>query len=314
MAISAFNALTLTPALAGILLSRVEKPKGMFFRGVNRVIDGGTAAMVSGLSGLIRVRAVVALVFVALLGATYWVYTRVPTGFVPDEDQGYIFIIIQAPQGASLDYTMGIEKQVEQIVSRMPEIQHVFGVGGFSFAGSGAEPGHPVRACSRTSANGRASSIRRRRSSGSCSARSARSPARMVFPFLPPSIKASATSADSSTSCSIRAAARSRTSPTPRSSLVGRGQPTPGVTGLFTQFTANDPQLVVTIDREQAKSLGMSLSDITQHDADSAGVGVRERLRLQQPVVSRLRAGGQPVPRRTRATSSATPCGAAPGR
>ena len=68
-----------------------------------------------GLRGLIRMRAVVALVFVALLGATYWVYNRVPTGFAPDEDQGYIFILIQAPQGASLDYTMGIEKQVEQI-------------------------------------------------------------------------------------------------------------------------------------------------------------------------------------------------------
>ena len=76
MAISAFNALTLTPALAGILLSRVDKPKGAFFRGVNRVIDGGTALMVSGLKGLIRARAVVALVFVGLLGLTYWVYAR----------------------------------------------------------------------------------------------------------------------------------------------------------------------------------------------------------------------------------------------
>src|SRR6478672_10566670 len=141
MAISAFNALTLTPALAGILLSRVEKPKGMFFNGVNRVINGGTAAMVSGLKGLIRMRAVVTLVFVAMLGATYWVYTRVPTGFVPDEDQGYIFIIIQAPQGASLDYTMGIEKQVEQVLAKTPEISHVFGVGGFGFAGSGPNQG-----------------------------------------------------------------------------------------------------------------------------------------------------------------------------
>ena len=89
MAISAFNALTLTPALAGMLLSRVEKPKGMFFSGVNRVINGGTSALVSGLTGLIRIRAVVALVFVAMLGATYWMYTRVPTGFVPDERSGF---------------------------------------------------------------------------------------------------------------------------------------------------------------------------------------------------------------------------------
>src|SRR5439155_12589903 len=85
MAISAFNALTLTPALAALLLSKTEKPKGLFFRGINRAINSGTAGLVSSLRGLIRVRALVALVFVALLGATYWVYTRVPTGFVPDE-------------------------------------------------------------------------------------------------------------------------------------------------------------------------------------------------------------------------------------
>ena len=90
MAISAFNALTLTPALAGVLLAKTEKPKGAFFRVVNRVIDGGTARWSSVLRAPdSRARAVVALVFVALLGATYWVYTRVPTGFVPDEDQGY---------------------------------------------------------------------------------------------------------------------------------------------------------------------------------------------------------------------------------
>src|SRR5207344_344439 len=70
MAISAFNALTLTPALSALLLAKVEKPKGIFFRGVNRVIDGGTSAMVSGVRGLIRVRFLVAIVFAGLLAAT----------------------------------------------------------------------------------------------------------------------------------------------------------------------------------------------------------------------------------------------------
>src|SRR5204863_3218327 len=58
-----------------------------------------------------------------------------------DEDQGYIFILIQAPQGASLDYTMGVEKQIEQVLAKMPEIEHVFGVGGFSFGGAGSNQG-----------------------------------------------------------------------------------------------------------------------------------------------------------------------------
>src|SRR5205085_8996597 len=116
MAISAFNALTLTPSLSALLLGHTEKPKGAFFRGVNRVIDGGTSALVSMLRGLIRVRALVVLVFAALLGVTWWVYRSVPTGFVPDEDQGYVMVLIQAPAGASLDYTMGIGKQAEGIM------------------------------------------------------------------------------------------------------------------------------------------------------------------------------------------------------
>src|SRR3954462_6945530 len=141
MVISAFNALTLTPALAGVLLARTEKPKGAFFRVVNRAIDGGTAALVSALRGLIRVRAIVALVFVLLLGATYWVYMRVPSGFVPDEDQGYIMILVQAPPGAALDYTMNIVKQTEKIVAGMPEHSRMFAAGGFSFAGTAPNQG-----------------------------------------------------------------------------------------------------------------------------------------------------------------------------
>src|SRR5205807_855577 len=74
MAISAFNALTLTPALAALLLAKVERPKGAFFRRVNRVIDGGTASLVWGLRRLVRAPALVTLAFVALLGLTYWVY------------------------------------------------------------------------------------------------------------------------------------------------------------------------------------------------------------------------------------------------
>jgi HAE1 family hydrophobic/amphiphilic exporter-1 len=262
MAISAFNALTLTPALAGILLSRVEKPKGMFFNGVNRVINGGTAAMVSGLKRLIRVRALVALVFVAMLGATYWVYTRVPTGFVPDEDQGYIFIIIQAPQGASLDYTMAIEKQVEQIVGRMPEIQEVFGVGGFGFAGSG--PNQGILFCMLKDFSERKGDQHSAKAVvGQLFGQFSEITGAQVFPFLPPSVSIGNFGGfqyellDQTGGPIENLAAAARR-------LAGEANRTPGVTGVFTQFTADDPQLIVTIDREQAKSLGISLTDITQ--------------------------------------------------
>ena len=237
----------------------------MFFRGVNRVIDGGTAAMVA------RPRAarsacasLVALVFVALLGATYWVYNRVPTGFVPDEDQGYIFILIQAPQGASLDYTMGIEKQVEQVLGEDAGDPAHLRRRRLQLRGLGAEPGHPVlHAEGLPRAAGRAST-RPRRSSAQLFGMFSEITGAKVIPFLPPSINGLGSSAASSTSCSIRPAAPIENLANAAQQLVGaRRNRTPGLAGVFTQFTADDPQLVVTIDREQAKSLGISLGDIT---------------------------------------------------
>ena len=262
MAISAFNALTLTPALAGILLSRVEKPKGLFFRGVNRVIDGGTAFMVTGLRRLIRARAVVALVFVVLLGTTYWVYQRVPTGFVPDEDQGYIFILIQAPQGASLEYTMNIERQVEQVLAKMPDIEHVFGVGGFSFAGAGANQG--ILFCMLKDFEERPGE---QQSAGAIVGQLfglfSEITGAVVIPFLPPSVAIGNFGGFQyelldQTGGPIEDLANAARS------LAGQANQTPGLAGVFTQFTADDPQFVVTIDREQAKALGISLTDITQ--------------------------------------------------
>jgi hydrophobic/amphiphilic exporter-1 (mainly G- bacteria), HAE1 family len=262
MAISAFNALTLTPALAALLLGKVERPKGMFFRGVNRVIDGGTSMLVSGLRGLIRLRAVVALVFVALLALTYWVYSRVPTGFVPDADQGYIMMLVQAPQGASLDYTMGIVRQVEATVKDMPEVDRMFAAGGFSFAGSAPNQGILFVSlkdfAERTRPDQSAPAL-----VGQLFGRLSRISGALVFPFLPPAINGlgifggfeyQLLDQTGGEIGGLEAAARQ---------LIGQGNQTPGLSGLFTQFTANDPQLVVDIDREQAKSLGMSLRDVT---------------------------------------------------
>src|ERR1700675_2148807 len=136
IAISAFNALTLTPALAALLLSKFEKPKGLFFRAVNRVIDGGTAGLVGGLRMLVRFRLVALILFAAGLGLAYFVFTKVPQGFVPTEDQGYLIVAVQAPTGASLDYTRRIGQQVTAISKTIPEVLGTFAVAGFSFGGA----------------------------------------------------------------------------------------------------------------------------------------------------------------------------------
>ena len=256
MAISAFCALTLTPALAALLLAKAEKPKGAFFRGVNRVIDGGTASLVRALRRLVRARAIVTLLFLLLLAATYWVYTRVPTGFVPDEDQGYVMILIQAPQGASLEYTMNVVRQTERIMQRLPESERMFAAGGFSFAGSAPNQGIVFVQLKDFS--------ERRRPEQSARAIVGRLYGEMVLPFLPPSIPSLAVFGGFTYELLDQSGGPIENLAAAAQQIIGQGNATPGLTALFTQFTANDPQLVVDIDREQAKSVGMSLGDITE--------------------------------------------------
>jgi HAE1 family hydrophobic/amphiphilic exporter-1 len=262
MAISAFNALTLTPALSAVLLSPVEKPRGVFFRRVNRVIEGGTSGLVSALRALIRVRAIVVIVFVALLAATYLVAVRVPTGFVPEEDQGYLIVIVQAPQGASLEYTTGILKQIDGLLTNTPEVRNVFAITGFSFAGSAPNQGIVFASLKefkdRPGDQHSAHAIQGRLFGAFSQITGA-----MVFPIVPPSIQGLGQFGGFTYELLDQTGGPIEGLAAAAQQLIGDGYKTPGLTGLFTQFTADDPQFTVTIDREQAKSLGMSLGGIT---------------------------------------------------
>src|SRR6476659_3546335 len=140
VALSAFNALTLTPALSALLL-RGEHEKGAFFRVFERLISAGTNAYLAVLRTAVRLRAVMVVLFAAGLGATYWVYKTVPTGFLPDEDQNFVIVQVQAPDGASLEYTGKVAQQAEAIVRSQPEVQETFSVMGFSFAGAAPNRG-----------------------------------------------------------------------------------------------------------------------------------------------------------------------------
>ena len=141
VAISAFNALTLTPALSALLLRHEALGKGRFFGAIERVIHGGTDLYVRTVRGLVRVRWAIVVLFVGLLGLTYLVYTRVPQAFVPEEDAGYFITVVQAPAGASLEYTTNVASQAEKILMSVPEVESVFSVMGFSFAGSAPNQG-----------------------------------------------------------------------------------------------------------------------------------------------------------------------------
>ena len=262
MAISAFNALTLTPALSALLLGRGATGRGFFFRGFNRLLEGGTNLMVHTLRVLIRARWIVTLVFLGLLVATYQVFRIVPTGFVPDADQGYVFVIIQAPQGASLDYTMGIVRQVEEIVKSIPETDRMFAAGGFGFTGTAPNTGICFLSLKdfkeRQGPGQSAQAI-----IGQLFGRFSQITGAQVFPILPPSINGLGTFGGFTYELLDQSGGPIENLEAAANQLIGQANQTPGLAGLFTQFTANDPQLLIDIDRAQAKSLGMSLRDVT---------------------------------------------------
>src|ERR1700723_763298 len=136
VSISAFNALTLTPALSAIFLGHEHIIRNRIFGAFNRALAAFTRGYENLLRFILRFEYVAVLLFFCVLGMTYWVYEHVPKGFIPAEDGGYLIIAVQAPAGASLEYTTAICSQAEKVLANVPEIDSAFSVAGFSFGGS----------------------------------------------------------------------------------------------------------------------------------------------------------------------------------
>jgi hydrophobic/amphiphilic exporter-1 (mainly G- bacteria), HAE1 family len=262
VALSAFNALTLTPALSALLLDRSHHGKGVFFTNVERVITGGTNAYVSILSRLLRVRWIMVLVFVAGLGLTWWVYRTVPQAFVPSEDQGYFIAIVQAPAGASLQYTGQIARQAEQILIKDPEIAGVFAVMGFSFSGAAPNQGLIFSSlkpfAERKGAEHSLQTVLAR-VSGQLAAISGAN----IFVTPPPSIPGLGAFGGFEFQVLDQAGTDINALANATYAMAAAGNQSPRLSGLFTSFTVNDPQLTVQIDRDRALALGLPISEVT---------------------------------------------------
>jgi hydrophobic/amphiphilic exporter-1 (mainly G- bacteria), HAE1 family len=133
--LSAFNALTLSPALAALLLRPRQKSKGLlrrFFDGFNRVFERATNGYVRLSGALIHKAAVSLVILAAFLAAAGFFNSRVPSSFLPDEDQGYFFLNLQLPNAASLQRTDEAVKKIEQVLAHTPGVEYSTSVVGFS--------------------------------------------------------------------------------------------------------------------------------------------------------------------------------------
>ena len=262
--LSVFNAVTFTPALSALLLDKHSGAKpGRFFTLVNRIIDGGTHLYVLIIRRLLRWELVMLLVFVAGLWATWSIYRIVPSSFVPEEDEGYFIAIIQAPAGSSLEYTVGIAKQAEQIIMKQPEVLAVFSVGGFSFSGAAPNQGlmfarlrpYDERQKADQSLSALLNRLRGQLMGGITGA--------LVFPVAPPAIQGLQTFGGFSFEVLDGSGGDISNLAAVTYQLMGKGNQSGQVTGLFSSFTANDPQLLVEVDRDRARSLGLPIREIT---------------------------------------------------
>jgi HAE1 family hydrophobic/amphiphilic exporter-1 len=261
IAISAFNALTLSPALAALLLRKEENKHGML-HAVDSGIKWTSARYARAIHGVLRIRYVMLVLFFAGLAATVIVYQRVPSAFVPAEDQGYFIIQVQAPQGASLPYTSQLLDRAQAVLGRDPDVQGAFAVGGFSFGGSASNFGivfvNLKPFAKRKGAAHSVSSIVNRLRMQLLSI-----PGGLVIPFEPPAING--IGSFGGFQFELQDLGRNTLSDLDRVShqIVARGNASGQLSGLFTSFTSNDPQLLVAIDREKAKSLGVPFGQIT---------------------------------------------------
>ncbi len=264
ISISAFNALTLTPSLSALLLGKTHGEKNAFFAAVDRVIAKTNQGYRRALHKFLEFRWVAVLLFFAGLGLTAFVFRRVPKGFVPNEDQGYFIIAVQAPSGASLSYTKKIGEQISKVLEKVPEAEGTFAVSGFSFGGSAPNRGLtfvPLRPYSRRKGDAHKADVIIDRIRGQLLSIEGA----IVIPFPPPAVQGlgqfggfqfevqdqgghSLAELDQVTQQLIRQASQ-------------RSQK--DLTGLFTTYSASDPQFLITIDREKAKSLHVPLSQIT---------------------------------------------------
>jgi HAE1 family hydrophobic/amphiphilic exporter-1 len=267
IAISAFNALTLAPVLAAIFLKGGHRKKWWWLQKFDDAVAALTRAYQAVLHRILNYKLAMAVLFFAGLGLTYFVFTRVPTGFVPDEDQGYFIIVIQAPSGASLEYTADIGRQVSKTLADMPELEGTFSIAGFSFSGASANQGLifvPLKPYSQRKGeeHGALAILNRVRP------RLFGIQGAIVFATLPPAINGLGQFGGFQFVIQDQAAHKLEELANTAQSLMQQSGKHDELVGLYTPFTANDPQYLVTIDREKAKSLHVPLSQIT----DTLGV------------------------------------------
>jgi hydrophobic/amphiphilic exporter-1 (mainly G- bacteria), HAE1 family len=274
--LSAFNALTLTPALCALML-RPPKPAwgplGVFFKGFNKVFDVVTNGYVSGSRMLVRRGIItIGIVVLVILGAGFFA-KRIPAGFIPEEDQGILGVNVQLPPGASLARTNEVLKKVEAILSKTEGIESYQTIGGFGVVTNTYQPNYgTLFARLKPWGERKSESVKIKGIMAELQRKFAGIPEGVVFPFNIPTLAGFGAASgfnfllqDRSGSMTIDQLGEQTRK------FLGAARQRPELGSVFTSFDPNYPQVKVDLDREKARTLGVPVNEVFQAMSTAMG-------------------------------------------
>jgi hydrophobe/amphiphile efflux-1 (HAE1) family protein len=264
--ISTINALTLSPALCGILLrpSQENWIKNFFlFRWFNRGFDATTGTYSSIIRGMVRRVALVMIVFGGLVVLTGWGFGRLPTGFLPTEDQGYCFANVQLPDAASLPRTRKVMAKYDEIMQNTPGVKDWVTVSGYSMLSGTAGSNVAMMVIIFDTWDDRTSSeLQQEAILANLRGQFAQVEEAVGIAFIPPAIDGLGVAGGFQMQVQDRGDLGPNMLENVAQEMVSDGNGQSGLTALSTTFRANVPQLFADVDRTKAKTLGVSLSSV----------------------------------------------------
>lgn len=273
--ISAFNSLTLSPALAAVLLRAHDAPKDGFsrfldklfgawlFRPFNRFFVKASNGYVSTVGRVIRVSGVALVVYAGLIVMTWLGFSNTPTGFVPAQDKQYLVAFAQLPDAASLDRTEDVIKKMSAMALEQPGVENAIAFPGLSINGFTNSPNSGIVFVAlksfdeRKQASESAGAI-----AGALNAKYAGIEEAYMAIFPPPPVQGLGTIGGFRLQIEDRGNLGYDELYKETMNVIGKSRSVPELAALFTSYTVNVPQVDAAIDREKAKTLGVPISDI----------------------------------------------------
>jgi hydrophobe/amphiphile efflux-1 (HAE1) family protein len=262
--ISAFNSLTLSPALSAAFLRHRPATKFAPFRWFNQGFDWLSHTYAGQVRGLVRLRWAMLTLFAIVLGATYYLSQRIPSSFLPVEDQGYFFVVIQLPDGASLQRTDEVADKVRRILQDTPGVDIVGSITGLNFLTNAAQSNSAVEFAILKPWDERPPEQSAMRLVAGLRSKLLAIPEAFALSFDPPSIPGLGATGGFEFQVEDLTGRGSLALNEATQALIAeaRKQPELNPMQLFTSFSTSTPQFNYDLDRTKAKLLGLSIPDV----------------------------------------------------